>query len=459
MADIVPPSKKGRKFHHKSRYGCLPCKQRRIKCDEVKPICGNCVQRGIDCPLRYFGRPTSQRLSALRRPSNPSTPPLLGWIPTLISATGTNHSFCRRNTRDLELYCHFQVHTAGSFSHLPRIERLWREGLPQLAASFPFIGHGLLSLAYIHLASLSRTPSRTLLAESAFHVNQALPEYLEALKNITEENAGALFGFAMFVSLWTMANVSEECGALLQEARNLPYKRIEAVKGLAMNAARLAHAQKHIFSIFWRYQRWISNSLLYPAIQRYSAPMLGEPSTSWIRIEDGRLATLSRLWEENPGMPLTHSQALSAALGTLRETFSMVTQLTVPAPASHEHGRVESPGVDLTEIHQRLSSGRLDDVPSVFTWFIRLTPDFGRLMEQGNVYAMVVLAHYAILLDRACHDRWWIHELPHRLVAMAELALGPDRRGWVAWPLMVVGSNDTSNMSRQPGRSLLTGLS
>ncbi|KAL4899456.1 hypothetical protein BDW74DRAFT_183710 [Aspergillus multicolor] len=439
MADIAAPSKKGRKFHHKSRYGCLPCKQRRIKCDEVKPTCGNCAQRGIDCPLRYFGRSTSQQSTTPRRPSNPSTPPLLGWIPTLVSATGTNHSFCRKTTRDLELYCHLQVHTAASMSHLPRIERLWREGLPQLAASFPFVGHGLLSIAYIHLASLSPTPSRTLLTESAFHVNQALPEYLEVIKNITEEHAGALFGFAMVVNMLTMANVSEECGALLQGARSLPYKRVETVKALAMNAARLAHAQKHIFNIFWRYQRWISKTLLYPAIQRYSAPMLNEPSISWIRIEDGRLATLSRLWEGNPGMSLTHSQVLSAALGTLRETFSMVTQLTVPAADSHERGKVDSQGVDLAEIHQRLSLGRLDDLPSVFTWFIRLTPDFVRLLEQGNLYTMVVLAHYAILLDRACHDRWWIHELPHRLVAMAELALGPERRGWVAWPLMVVG--------------------
>ncbi|EDK38608.2 hypothetical protein PGUG_02706 [Meyerozyma guilliermondii ATCC 6260] len=33
----------------KSRNGCITCKKRRIKCDETKPRCNNCVQKAIDC--------------------------------------------------------------------------------------------------------------------------------------------------------------------------------------------------------------------------------------------------------------------------------------------------------------------------------------------------------------------------------------------------------------------------
>ncbi|KAL4816989.1 hypothetical protein BDW67DRAFT_175250 [Aspergillus spinulosporus] len=361
MASVPPPSKKIRRFHHKSRYGCFRCKQRRIK------------------------------------------------VP--------------------------------SFSHLPCLQSIWREALPELAASFPFIGHGLLSVAYIHMASLSPTTSRSLLAESAFHVNQALPQYLKVIKNINKDNAAALFGFALFINVITMENVSEECGALLQVARNVPSRRPEAIRQLAMHAARVVHGQQGIFSIFSRFQRWISNSLLYPAIQRHSAPTLREPATSWISVEDRRLARLSLLWEGNPDVPAAESQALSAALNNLRSTFAVVTQLTVPAPAQAGHEdycRSQSAAVELKEIHRRLSAGRLDDVPSVFTWFILISRDFDRMMEDGNMFAMVVLAHYAILLDRACSGLWWIHQLPHRYVAMAELVLGEDRKEWIEWPLAVV---------------------
>lgn len=38
-----------RRFHKKSRKGCTTCKKRRVKCDESRPICGNCERMGIEC--------------------------------------------------------------------------------------------------------------------------------------------------------------------------------------------------------------------------------------------------------------------------------------------------------------------------------------------------------------------------------------------------------------------------
>ncbi|KAF3921018.1 hypothetical protein AA313_de0200248 [Arthrobotrys entomopaga] len=40
---------RARRFHNKSRDGCKACKERRIKCDEGRPKCANCVRRGDDC--------------------------------------------------------------------------------------------------------------------------------------------------------------------------------------------------------------------------------------------------------------------------------------------------------------------------------------------------------------------------------------------------------------------------
>lgn len=46
---IAKKSTGKRKFHKKSRKGCATCKRRRVKCDEKRPICGNCERMGIEC--------------------------------------------------------------------------------------------------------------------------------------------------------------------------------------------------------------------------------------------------------------------------------------------------------------------------------------------------------------------------------------------------------------------------
>lgn len=38
-----------RKYHSKSKKGCVSCKKRRVKCDESKPMCSNCVRIKLDC--------------------------------------------------------------------------------------------------------------------------------------------------------------------------------------------------------------------------------------------------------------------------------------------------------------------------------------------------------------------------------------------------------------------------
>ncbi|KAI1663029.1 hypothetical protein F4813DRAFT_342708 [Daldinia decipiens] len=38
-----------RLYHKKSRTGCTRCKQRRVKCDELRPSCGSCSRHAVEC--------------------------------------------------------------------------------------------------------------------------------------------------------------------------------------------------------------------------------------------------------------------------------------------------------------------------------------------------------------------------------------------------------------------------
>ncbi|KAL2867540.1 Zn(II)2Cys6 transcription factor domain-containing protein [Aspergillus lucknowensis] len=60
-----------RRSHKKSRAGCLPCKQRHVKCDERRPICLLCTMSNRDCSYASEAK-TPPQASA---PSSPSSQP------------------------------------------------------------------------------------------------------------------------------------------------------------------------------------------------------------------------------------------------------------------------------------------------------------------------------------------------------------------------------------------------
>ncbi|KAL3428557.1 hypothetical protein BDV09DRAFT_190847 [Aspergillus tetrazonus] len=71
--------KRHRARHTKSRQGCFPCKLRRVKCDEARPVCGACSSRGEQCafpdPATLPGPAPTARKSPTRRRRNQSPQP------------------------------------------------------------------------------------------------------------------------------------------------------------------------------------------------------------------------------------------------------------------------------------------------------------------------------------------------------------------------------------------------
>ena len=54
--------------HQKSRNGCDACRLRRVKCDEVSPVCGSCAVRDDVC---HFTRPNKTLTKSKRASSAP----------------------------------------------------------------------------------------------------------------------------------------------------------------------------------------------------------------------------------------------------------------------------------------------------------------------------------------------------------------------------------------------------
>ncbi|KAI2473724.1 hypothetical protein F4781DRAFT_803 [Annulohypoxylon bovei var. microspora] len=68
-----------RLYHKKSRTGCMRCKQRRVKCDEVRPSCGSCSRHGVDCLYPNANQASARTAQTVRHNGGP--PASAGYSP------------------------------------------------------------------------------------------------------------------------------------------------------------------------------------------------------------------------------------------------------------------------------------------------------------------------------------------------------------------------------------------
>jgi hypothetical protein len=104
-----------RKGHTKSRSGCYTCKKRRIKCQETRPLCGNCKKAGMTC--EYPITPNSVERSIMVRDQS-----------LILQPQATNMVF---GMQDMRCFHHFLVR---AYPHLPlKGDKLWTLEVPSFA--------------------------------------------------------------------------------------------------------------------------------------------------------------------------------------------------------------------------------------------------------------------------------------------------------------------------------------
>ncbi|KAK7043246.1 hypothetical protein VNI00_008600 [Paramarasmius palmivorus] len=138
--------KKFIKSHTKSRLGCFSCKERRVKCDEVHPICGNCEHRDMECvwppskPATPSPRPPDH--SPAYTSPTPSFESPLGMIPVL-------------DVSGFKLVHHYSLVTSLTLNHGNASAQYTNQFVvPSIAFKEPAFMHALLALSSIHLHTL-----------------------------------------------------------------------------------------------------------------------------------------------------------------------------------------------------------------------------------------------------------------------------------------------------------------
>ncbi|KAH8818730.1 hypothetical protein DL96DRAFT_1715027 [Flagelloscypha sp. PMI_526] len=153
-----------RKGRGQSKKGCLTCKTRRVKCDEVHPICSTCSRRGDAC--LWNEEPNNNALQMLPRVARmalkPSRDHQLSVLPM--------NDF---RPKELELLHTWTTHTLYTFiPDLPTIQNGFRATLPQIAFQHEFLLHALFAITSLHMHHL--LPSSGHLPRAKMHCQHAV---------------------------------------------------------------------------------------------------------------------------------------------------------------------------------------------------------------------------------------------------------------------------------------------
>ncbi|KAF1811897.1 hypothetical protein P152DRAFT_488116 [Eremomyces bilateralis CBS 781.70] len=166
------PVRKTRRRHQKSRNGCIECRRRRVKCDEMKPSCTRCVWALDKCIYRspfpqqsaekhekdQLSLPTWSSLCSVVSPS-PSASSHSERSPSFEASASSTPAFVEAKNRDsnvadgpqglsdTDLYHHYLQHTSRTLTLCPGDENALQIGMPTLALQSKTVFHSILAVS------------------------------------------------------------------------------------------------------------------------------------------------------------------------------------------------------------------------------------------------------------------------------------------------------------------------
>ncbi|KAH7149882.1 hypothetical protein B0J13DRAFT_583317 [Dactylonectria estremocensis] len=161
---------KKRKAHRKSREGCVQCKERHAKCNEVHPQCLQCKRANISCSF-----------------SSPN-----------LTVTPLNED----SLVDLELLEHW--HRYPVTGDMSETTRQLQYDLVRLGFSHHYLLNGILGLTALQLYSEDQSQSKWYARAVAHHqasITRARPHF----QSLDQTQHRALLGFSAFASMYAVA--------------------------------------------------------------------------------------------------------------------------------------------------------------------------------------------------------------------------------------------------------------
>ncbi|KAH7323538.1 hypothetical protein BKA65DRAFT_70746 [Rhexocercosporidium sp. MPI-PUGE-AT-0058] len=373
-----------RRIHRKTRNGCKQCKSRRVKCDEKRPVCTGCIRNDLSCSLEFL-TPSFTVPRALQ-PSLPVRTPLakndLGLKITLLDDSQE------------ELLHHYTTTTSLTFfgrginsphHHI----RIWQNDMPQMALSQEFLMQGILAVSALHLSTLQPHCKDERLQQALRSEQLAIRPFRELVLKGKDDDIHAVFAFAGFVVTYVLVQ---------SESLDSPSDCIPSLNGERLHWFHIVRGLVKLLEKNWVQ---LSQGPFGPLITRFPDPI----EFSW-----------------NPDD--TH-------LARLHEIF--------PDPCSDDDEDISIYKQTIDELRRASAlsyrkNGILNDVAVTYIWPGAIQQRFLELLHDKQPEALVILAHYCVLLKRVDYC-WPFRGVGEKMLRSIVKELSLVWKPWIEWAL------------------------
>ncbi|KAI9043302.1 uncharacterized protein KD926_003832 [Aspergillus affinis] len=295
------------------------------------------------------------------------------------------------NLLHLRLLLNWTTSTCHSISRNSADLGIWQTVVPKMALSHPYLLHGLFAVSALHLSlpMTSQDPDREELIKAAeYHQSEAIRIFTPIVGNLTPSQYDATF---------TLSNLLATIALTFPLVHNSVAGRIPDV----LNELIRVFAFVRKMTQFYAY---IIESVTHGEIAQLTYFEVTRASLS-----DTIQSRVSALHELNT----THILDPEAYLA-FRDTIDR-----------------------LASTFARMYSGQ-EIFSACFLWMAQTPAQYFDRLQDRHPLALVILAHYCIVLDHM-NRHWWIQSWGRQVLEAIRSVLEPGWRVHISWPLEVVG--------------------
>ncbi|KAL4929756.1 uncharacterized protein BDV17DRAFT_260915 [Aspergillus undulatus] len=396
-----------RRAHKKSRNGCLECKRRHVKCDEKRPICSNCTASEREC--EYGTRLPSappRRTSASRRNPTPSISPRTDTDTPIQSQYQSQspgpipgaYNDQPVNMLHVELFHNLYTKLHTTFD--PTRSITWFSEIFSHAIKTQYLVNETLAFSALHMSTQAKTREER--DYYHYHAAQLQTHALDLFKQsgsqVNQETCVPLFLFSSILGIHML------CDTLIYRDSGDGDGDFDPFLSRFTHYLRLHHGVRAICGSAWE---MLNESVIAPAF--------------------------------DVGVALYKSQGRKLA-PHLQRLLDFITSANLGADLTNNYKRsIESlqTCTDVSESSNPFHNG----VNCVTTWPVLVPLEFSEALEMRKPEALVILAHWAVLLYRY-RDSWLFGDSGEFIIEQVNRYLASNRsfwedgeeKGWMDWP-------------------------
>ncbi|KAH7161977.1 hypothetical protein B0J13DRAFT_432118 [Dactylonectria estremocensis] len=400
-------SQRHRRAHRKSRAGCTNCKRRKVKCDEIKPICENCVRFALPCSYspnvvqgieqerslseattkRSRGRPRKDWAAlALDKESirgNKIVSPTSSSSPNLPQLAAQGVQDLMPNIDHLDLMYVWTNYTIATLGNM----EMWRDHISPLSFRCPYLYYSMLALAAQHSVLLKPLEVERYSALGIELHSAAIRHAAELPESSLRKEALPFCAFAMLVGVFYFAKGPSH-GNLLVRSTDGKMAWVSVFEGLR-SVDTVCEFSKPFYSLL---------------VGEHGSQGVGGcaetgQSAIWLRPLDD----LRRMIERTDDSSRTvYIRMVNNLVKCYQNTFDAENSL-------------------------------LEKLQADMLWLYQVDSDFLRYLEAKSPIPLILLAYFAVVL-RSLDSFWFMEGWSKHLFKEVADILDPNYSNWLDWP-------------------------